>query len=222
MDKLTPEQMFPKSLGLIRAALSQAERLAIPLPKQLRTRPRDARGYPIPFIVVIDRRRQPQFTINDSTRVTACRTRSLCGICGKRLDKDLWFVGGARCFLHPRGAFVDPPSHYACAEYALRVCPFLAAPSYAKRIDDRKLPPGGLPDGMALGRVDFMPPAQPERFGLGSTRAYRWVSHDRDGVYVVDAWDYVEWWKTGEPVNAPDGLPADQPMLRNWRGGNGA
>ena len=46
-----------------------AERLATPVPKMMRTLPRDARGYPIPFIVVIDRAGKPQFTINDAQRV---------------------------------------------------------------------------------------------------------------------------------------------------------
>lgn len=196
-------------------SITLGERLALPLPKQMRTRPRDPRGYPIPFVVLIDRSGQPQFTINDVRRTSACINRKLCSICGKRFDDGMWFVGGSRCFTHEHGAFIDPPMHHACAEYALRVCPFLAAPSYAKRIDDRKLKPANMPDDMALARVDHMPPSQPERFGLGCTRAYRLV-HPGPGetIFVIDRWEYIEWWRDGVTINAPDALPPAQPVGR--------
>ena len=41
--------------------------------------------------------------------------------------------------MHENGAFADPPGHRACVTYALQVCPYLAAPSYAKRIDGETL-----------------------------------------------------------------------------------
>jgi hypothetical protein len=122
----------------------------------------------------------------------------------------MWFVGGSRCFLHQHGAFLDPPLHLDCAEYALRVCPFLAARSYSKRIDDAKLPADGLPAGMALTREEFMMPRLPERFGLGRTSKYRTIVRPRDvPLFSVESWDYVEFWQAGEPVNAP--MTADPP-----------
>jgi hypothetical protein len=197
-----------------------ARRLAIELPRRMRTLPRDRRGYPIPFIVLIDRNGEPQFTINDWRRVAECRTKHLCSICGKRFDKhpvsskyEMWFVGGSRCFLHPRGGFLDPPMHLDCATYALRVCPFLAARAYSGRIDDAKLTPGGLPSGTALVREEYMQPALPERFGLGLTFDYRFHQEPNSaGVYTVDDWHYVEWWKAGEAVDAPaSGEPPPDP-----------
>lgn len=196
-------------------SMTLEERLALPLPKRLRTRPCDKRGYPVPFIVLIDRSGQPQFTINDHRLASACITKKLCSLCGKRFEGGMWFVGGSRCFMHEHGAFIDPPMHYECAEYALRVCPFLAAPSYAKRLDDRKLKPENRPANMALVKVDHMPPNQPERFGLGCTQAYRLVNpRPGERIFVVDRWDYVEWWRNGATVNAPDGPPADEPWIR--------
>jgi hypothetical protein len=185
-------------------------RLAAPLPRLLRTRPRDKRGYPIPFVVLIDRAGLPQFTINDARKVEQCRRKHLCGLCGKRMDDGFWFVGGARCFTHPHGAFVDPPNHYECAEYALRVCPFLAAPNYGKRIDLGKMTEASYGTSMAIIAHNSMPPAQPERFGLGQTSRYRLVETspaDPIGLYVVENWQYLEWWRNGEPANAPGATP---------------
>lgn len=182
-----------------------SRRLDTPLPMRMRTLERDLRGYPIPFIVLRDTSGQPQFTINDVRRTQQCRSKRLCAICGKRFDDGMWFVGGSRCFLHPHGAFLDPPAHLECAEYALQVCPFLAMPRYSKRIDDGKLAPGTMPDGMRLVRTDHMPPNQPAQFGLGFTREYT-VQHPRPGevVYFVARWEYVEFWRNGERCNAPD------------------
>ena len=169
----------------------------------MRTLARDARGYPIPFIVVIDRAGKPQFTINDGDRVEQCRKKTLCSICGKRIAGAPWFVGGSRCFVHERGAFVDPPVHRECGEYALRVCPFLATP-YSGRIDDAKLSPEGLPEGMALLRLEYMQPDQPERFGFGCSANYRIVRPaPGEWLYAVFKWEYVEWWRHGARINAP-------------------
>ena len=192
-----------------------AERLrAIPLPREMAKLPRDARGYPIPFLVLIDKSGQPQFTINDHKKAILCRKEGRCAICGRRFTnhpvsfhREMWFVGGSRCFLHAHGAFIDPPMHYECAAYALRVCPFLAARRYTVRIDDAKLDPANMPDDMALVRREGMAPALPERFGLGLCYRYNYRPHE--GIYTVPEWAYVEWWKDGEPVNAP--ATADPP-----------
>lgn len=189
-----------------------SDRLTVELPRRMRTLARDPRGYPIPFIVLIDKSGQPQFTINDHSRTEECRRKRLCSICGKRFDRnpvtfreEFWFVGGSRCFLHEHGAFLDPPVHYECAEYALRVCPFLAARRYSNRIDDRKLNPANMPANMALIREKGMQPALPERFGLGMTTGYEFrETQPNFGLYIADPWQYVEWWRAGEPINAPE------------------
>jgi hypothetical protein len=195
----------------------------IPLPKLMRTLSRDDRGYPVPWIVLRDKTGRPQFTINDVLKVEECSRKGLCSICGKRINLhrlwpgtvniEAWFAGGSRCFLHPQGAFLDPPAHYECLEYALKVCPFLAARSYSKRLDDAKLAPGALPDGMALVRTEFMQPRLPERFGFGLAFDYRRIQVDLgQTIYVVERWQYVEFWKQGEPCNAPDRpVPEDEP-----------
>lgn len=187
-------------------------RLSTEVPRLMRTLERDARGYPVPFIVLRDKAGKPHFTINSSVLVADCVRKRLCSICGKRMGPLVWFVGGSRCFLHRMGAFLDPPLHLECAEYALRVCPFLAASSYGKRIDDRTLDPGALPDDVALVRHNGALPQLPERFGLGAAKDYR-ISNRT--LFVVDHWEYVEFWRNGTPCNAPDsGQPApDHPTV---------
>lgn len=179
-----------------------AERLATPVPRALRSRPKDARGYPVPFVVLIDATGAPQFTINDARRVRDCRTKHLCALCGKRMDGGEWFIGGPRCFTHPQGAFVDPPNHHDCAAYALRACPYLAAPSYARRIDLGKMRDESYGDLTAIVTYNGMPDDRPRCFGLGRAGSSQYI--DEPGVFVAGRWDYVEFWRLGERVNAPD------------------
>jgi hypothetical protein len=182
-----------------------AERLTTPLPRTMRTLARDPRGYPIPFIVLVDAGGNAQFTINDVRKVHMCITRRLCSICGKRLARHVWFAGGSRCFLHEAGAFIDGPVHYECGAYALTVCPFLAASRYGRRIDTAKLKPSNIPSDMTLVEVEFAEPRLPELFGFGETGAYEFMrSEARTGVFHVHDWSYVEWWKAGAQVPPPD------------------
>lgn len=181
-----------------------ATRLLTPLPRRMRTLERDRRGYPIPFVVVRDKTGEPQFTINDHEKVLACVNKKLCALCGKRCDDGFWFVGGSRCFTHSHGAFLDPPSHQDCAEFALRFCPFLAAPSYGRRIELRKLAPEALPDDMVIAIDESMKVERPDRFGLGKARGYDYFgSIPVDRIFVVSQWRFVEYWRHGQPAGAP-------------------
>jgi hypothetical protein len=192
--------------------MTMKERLSIPLPKQMRTLEKDSRSYPIPYIVLRDASRRPQFTINDREKMRNCATRRLCAICGRRLERLVWFVGGSRCFLHPNGAFLDPPLHHACGHYALRVCPFLAT-RYTGRIDTRLLADENVPEGMATVRLDNMQPDQPERFGFGAAERYELVPRGSgELLFIVRDWRFIEFWQRGQPINSPDAMPADASM----------
>lgn len=146
--------------------------IAVEIPKALRKRPKDRRGYPIPWIVLIDRNGRPHFTINDGGRTLASRRKKLCGLCGGKLRKDIAFVGGTRCFLSPMGAFSDPPMHHDCAAYAMAVCPYLAAPSYGRRIDDKTLTPGATPGGVLIKNDDSVREDRPAAFMLGRAAGF--------------------------------------------------
>lgn len=180
-------------------------RLNTEIPKSLRTRPKDRRGYPIAYIVVQAKDGTPIFTTNDYAKVQECVRKRLCGLCGKKMKGGMWFIGGKRCFTDYNGAFLDPPSHRECAEYALKVCPYLAAPSYAGRIDD-KLPKGvELPAGLRIVVEDRMSEARPAVFGLGHTRDYDSVPASNPGTsyYIARGWEHIEYWARGRKL--PDG-----------------
>ena len=183
----------------------------------MRTLGKDHRGYPIPFLVLRDKTGQPHFTINDIRKRAECVRKGLCAICGKPFERsrmfllegrgnwnEMWFVGGSRVFLHENGAFTDPPVHRECGEYALRVCPFLAARNWSGRIDAGTVKPGSLPDAIALVKNELMLPALPERFGFGLTYGYAEVDNYPESLLRVRDWRYVEWWHAGEQVSAPD------------------
>jgi hypothetical protein len=111
----------------------------IPIPNRMADLERDSRGYPIPYIIYRDQSGRAHFQINDDARRTKCINLGLCAICGGLLNDDVWLVGGALSAFHKHGAYIDTPTHHECNTYAMQVCPYLAAPSYAKRLDDKTL-----------------------------------------------------------------------------------
>ncbi len=103
----------------------------VPIPDRMKSLDRDKRGYPVPYIVLRGTA-GPVFAANDEIRVQRCLTDGLCQICGQQMTKkDCWLVGGPLSAFHPNGAFLDPACHYDCLQYALIVCPYLAAPNYS-------------------------------------------------------------------------------------------
>lgn len=123
-------------------------KLAVPIPARMAKLKLDARGYPVPFIVLVDAAGIAQFTINDGRKTELARRLNLCGICGTKLFRGHWFVGGPISALHLHGVYFDGPLHSECARFALQVCPWLAAPKYAKRIEDARMKPENVPEGI--------------------------------------------------------------------------
>ena len=112
------------------------------IPDRMKHLERDPRGYPIPWGVYRDGNGRPHFQINHEARRGRAMRDDLCPMCGKPLWRGRWFVGGPMAAFHPLGAYADPPMHAECARYALAVCPYLAAPHYGRRIDDKTLKGG--------------------------------------------------------------------------------
>jgi hypothetical protein len=97
--------------------------------------PRDHRGFPIFAMAYRDPSGRAHFTVNDEDVRQRLIRDDRCSICAGRLLRGRWFVGGEKSAFHPRGAYIDPPMHAECVRYALRVCPYLASPTYAKLIN---------------------------------------------------------------------------------------
>ncbi|MGU3560539.1 hypothetical protein [Methylobacterium radiotolerans] len=174
----------------------------VPLPPEMQALPRDRRGYPIPAVVFRDAAGDPHFTINDIGKSHQAVREDRCPICWGHLTRGRWFVGGPLSALHEHGAFGDPPGHRACITYALQVCPYLAAPNYTKRLDDRGLVERA---GIALAMDPTVVPERPALFvavmaigqsaRLGATTAIRPKKPNRA----------IEYWQKGRRLPDREG-----------------
>lgn len=105
----------------------------VPVPVNMLDLKKDDRGFPIPFVILIDDNKTVHFRINDTRKVELCRNNTLCNICGKKMKDGMWFIGGPRSAYDPNGAFNDSPVHYDCGKYALQVCPYMAFSQYSRK-----------------------------------------------------------------------------------------
>ena len=162
---------------------------AIPMPTRILTLRKDARGYPIPFAVGNGTDGQPDFRVIEPAKWMRAAQHRLCGICGESMGAHLAFVGGTLSISNR--LFTDLPMHRDCAVYALRACPFLAAPKFAY---SRTAPEWAH----VSQNVDAK---RPNRFGLGVTKDYK-LARLPDGEVVIQAAEFsaVEWWHEGEAV----------------------
>lgn len=169
---------------------------------RVRAMPRSAAGLPIPVIVARDREDQPIFAVNHSEAVAMVAASGSCGICGQRMEEeDVWLVGGPRAAFDPRGAFLDPPMHRECATFALRVCVYLATPSY------REAKPGAiaaakrkaLEMGFATREAEGSP--KPDHFVLMRIDGMVGLRRDHEPPLFIPNRMPREWelWRDGEP-----------------------
>jgi hypothetical protein len=107
----------------------------------------DERGYPVPWFVAWINGK-PDFRVIAPGKVMTAHERGLCWLCGKPRGHDSAFVIGPMCVINRVSS--EPPSHLACAEFAVRVCPFLTRPSMQRNM--RPLPTDSMkaPGNMIL------------------------------------------------------------------------
>lgn len=115
-----------------------------PIPERMQHLPLDHRGYPIFYVAVIDKSGRSMFAINDEKKLREVAEKDLCEVCGTKLFRGRWFIGGPLSAFHPQGAYNDAPMHDECAHYALNVCPWLAAPNYGEAIAELQLKKHGM------------------------------------------------------------------------------
>ena len=162
----------------------------IPIPRRLRQRPRDPRGYPIPYVVLINADGTPDFRASNPQHWLNCVEHRRCQLCGQPLAGGGWFIGAPECEASRR--FLDPAMHLDCGEYSLMVCPFLAIPK-AHYSDLERRPVEGE-------RIQIHT-EKPDRFMLAHTRGWERVDM-RAGEGVVPTilawpWTEVRWWRDG-------------------------
>lgn len=176
----------------------------VPIPHRMRALIKDERGYPVPYVVLRDSDGKPHFTVNDSERRLKALKERRCHVCGSKLDRAFWFVGGPLSAFHVNGCYNDGPLHKECMEYALRVCPYLALTKYMGRIDASTVDKDKIPDGM----VFFDPTITPERpplFVCVETMNYT-LTDATETCYIHPRRPYmgVQYWRSGERLTDAD------------------
>jgi hypothetical protein len=180
----------------------------VPIPFELSKNDRDRRGLPIPFVVYRDTRGEPHFSINDTSVVEEVLARKLCGLCGGPLKPDhIWLFGGPGSSFLEDGMYIDPFMHHACGRYAAQVCPFLAAPSYARRVEGRSLDLEALHE-MAVVHDNQIAPPRPLFFALARTTGFELIDpNDGSGQkYILPhrPWKDIEFWQNGRRITQGD------------------
>lgn len=174
-----------------------------PIPARMRHLPRDHRGYPIPVNVYRDRQGGPHFTINDEPTRRRQIAEDRCPICDGRLLRGRWFVGGPLSAFHPDGAYNDLPMHGECAHYALQVCPYLAMPSYTRRIDAATLK---RVDPASRGDVLFVDPTMipPRPIVFVAAMA---IAQTTTSTTIIPhrPWRRIEFWQNGICLSPTEG-----------------
>ena len=178
----------------------------VPIPRKMQALGKDRRGYPIPFNVLRNEEGRPHFTVNDSIRQHRALVEKRCAICGGRLGKPLWFVGGPLSAFHEDGAYMDTALHHECMTYALHVCPYLAVKNYNGRIDDATVDHSKLRDGMILMDPTHIP-ERPSLFVAVASNSQTIIP--REGICPLVKPDRpyiaVEYWRNGKRLSEEDG-----------------
>jgi hypothetical protein len=154
----------------------------IPIPDRMRRLPISDRGFPIPkFVPYVDG--QPEFRGMDGRHMMECIKRKLCWLCGEPLGVHMTFVMGPMCAINCNNA--EPPSHYRCAEYAAKACPFLAQPKM--RRNEKDTPWGDEPHvaGIAIKR-------NPGVTLLWTTRHYQIMRHGPGVLFTPGETESIE------------------------------
>ncbi len=183
---------------------------AIPIPAALAQNDRDRRGLPIPFIVYRDTDGTPHFTVDDAAKLSLVLAQNLCGLCGKPLvPGEYWLISGPSASFSDDGLFTNPPAHLECARYSVQVCPYLAAPVYARLIEDKTLKPAAVHD-MAAVHNDGIAQPRPPLMVLACTTGIDLID-PRDGsgkTYVAPhrPWKDVAFWHHGRPISQQEAV----------------
>lgn len=159
---------------------------------------RDERGYPIPVMVFRDRNGKPHFTINNDYVWLELLRNDQCSICGQKLMRLRWFVGGPLSAFHERGAYLDPPLHRDCMRYAMQTCPYLATPNWSRAIGARTLTDAN-PNLILIDKTQI--PDRPIVFVCVGAIGQTITKHGKlipNKPYVA-----VEYWQHGNRVSEP-------------------
>lgn len=172
----------------------------VPMPDRIRRLPRTKVGYPIPWFVA----QQPDGTydlrVSDADKLVQAVRESLCWVCGLRLGAFVAFPIGPMCALNKISG--EPPAHRECAEYTLRVCPFLVTPGMRRRSRD------GLTWVEAAGRMSERNPGAALLWVTRSYQPFR-APLGNDGIlFEFGEPTFLAWYREGRPATRAEALEA--------------
>lgn len=187
----------------------------IPIPARLAHRPVSERGFPVPWFVSHINGKW-DFVNLDPRKIEEAYRRKICFLCGHSLGKYAAFVIGPMCTVNR--VSVEPPAHLTCAEYAVRVCPFLVRPNARRN------------EAAALGNAEDVPGIMlqhnPGAMAIWITTRFRPIS-DGHGGAVFQLGDPVEvhWYAEGRRASRDEitaAIDKGLPFLRRLAGQEGA
>lgn len=117
-----------------------------PMPPRIAHRPRDHRGYPIPWFVSTVGG-VPDFRVADQGKWFLAIKFKRCWVCGEALGRHQGFLIGPMCAVNRITS--EPPCHRECAVWSAMACPFLTKPRM--RRNEKDMPEGFIePAGFGL------------------------------------------------------------------------
>jgi hypothetical protein len=185
-------------------------------PPAIRRLPVDARGFPVPFFVAwLDGK--PDHRIVEPIKLMRCVREGLCWICGQKLTRPAVCVIGPMCGVNHVSS--EPPSHEACARFAVQGCPFMSRPNMRRR--EAGLPPElvaapGVMHNPGLSLLWWT--ERVEVFKAAGPRSHRRLFDIGDPLRV-------EWWTEGRLATrdeAEAALAVGLPKLMAQAGGDAA
>lgn len=192
----------------------------VPIPDRMKHLPLDRRGYPIPATVMIDDDGKAHFSVNVENIRQRLIKEDRCPICGGKLLRGRWSVGGPASAFHEHGAYIDPPMHYECVRYAMQVCPYLAMPSYTKRIDDKGVDYSKVPGDIIIQTDPTMIDNRPDPFVMVMHVGQEWAPFEGGwGVqYIKPKRPHrrYEFWSKGVELPQEEGMRLAKAYLKEY------
>lgn len=166
-------------------------------PRRIAQLPLNERGYPIPWFVAYVNGK-PDFRVVEAQRRVEAVVDKRCWICGEKIGVHKAFAIGPMCAVNRVSA--EPPSHWECAEYAARACPFLTLPKMVRRED-------GLPEHDREMQPGIMLTRNPGVTLLWETTRFRTMP-DGKGSWIIHFGDpiRVQWYAEGRLATRPEVL----------------
>ena len=173
---------------------------------------RDHRGFPVPWFVQWFKEvrknpdgtpqrepcdygvGEPDFRVMDSQKLGLAIRNDLCWVCGEKLGTfNKAFTIGPMCAINR--TISEPPSHFSCAMFSVRACPFLMRPRM--RRNEKDIPEQGMPaPGFHLDR-------NPGVICIWVTKSYRvFRAYAGDPGLLLRIGDplQVHWFAEGQPA----------------------